>query len=528
MIRLRQIKVDLNKSSIDDIKEKCAKKINIKSSSIKYIKIVEESIDARRKPQINLVYTVDVSIDNEIDILSKVKDNDIFITPNEEYKIDSFGDIKLNNRPIIVGTGPAGLFCGYILANFGYKPILIERGEPVLDRVKTVEEFWKTGKLNKESNVQFGEGGAGTFSDGKLVSQVKDSKFRKKKVFDTFIKCGADRCIGYINKPHIGTDRLRDVVINMRNEIISMGGEFLYNSCLTDIKVDNNKITSININNSKWIDTDVLVLALGHSARDTFNMLYNHKLEMVGKPFAVGIRIQHPQKLINKSQYGMEETRLGAASYKLTYKAKNGRGVYSFCMCPGGYVVNASSEDNRLAINGMSYSDRSSKNANSALIVTITPDDFGSNPLDGIKFQQKLEANAYNKGNGMIPTQIYKDYKNNIESKKLGSVEPIFKGNYKLCNINEILPSYINESLVEAIEYFNNKIKGYSSDDAIISAVESRTSSPVKIIRDDSGVSNIGGIYPCGEGAGYAGGITSAAIDGIKVAEFIISKYTNE
>ncbi len=526
MIRLRQIKVDLNKSSIEDIKNKCAKKLKVKTSSINDIKIIEESIDARRKPQINLVYTVDISIDNEMNILSKIKDNDVFIAHAEEYKLEKTGTIKLKNRPIIVGTGPAGLFCGYLLAEAGYKPLLIERGECVEDRVKTVEEFWNTGKLNKESNVQFGEGGAGTFSDGKLVSQVKDNKYRKKKVFDTFIKCGADECISYMNKPHIGTDKLRNIVINMRNEIKKMGGEILYNTCLTDIKVVDNQITSININNDKWLDTDILVLALGHSARDTFKMLYARNLEMMSKPFAVGIRIQHPQKLINKSQYGSEEVpKLGAASYKLTYKAKNGRGVYSFCMCPGGYVVNASSEDNMLAVNGMSNSKRDSKNANSALIVTVNPTDFGESPLDGIKFQQELETRAFNAGRGMIPTQTYKDYKNNTISKNIGSIEPIFKGHYKLSNIRDIFPPYINESLIEAIDYFNSKIEGYSSDDAILSAVESRTSSPVKIIRDENGVSSILGIYPCGEGAGYAGGITSAAIDGIKVAEFIVSKY---
>lgn len=526
MIRLKQIKININEDSIDNIKKKCSKKLNVKDSDITNIIIKEQSLDARRKPELYFVYTVDIEVNNEIYLLSRYGNNEIYSAPKEEYIFNITGTEKLKNRPIIVGTGPAGLFCGLLLAEHGYNPILIERGEPVDNRVKTIEEFWKNNKLNTNSNVQFGEGGAGTFSDGKLVSQVKDTSYRRKKVFDTFISCGADKKIGYVNKPHIGTDKLRNIIKNIREKIISLGGEFRYNTCLTDIKIDNNCITSIEVNNNTWIDTDIVVVATGHSARDTFKMLYDKKISMEPKPFAVGIRIQHPQDMINKNQYGViSHPKLDAASYKLTYKSTNGRGVYSFCMCPGGYVVNASSEEGRLAINGMSNNARDSKNANSALIVTITPNDFGNNPLDGIKFQRELEEKAYKIGTGLIPIQLYKDYKNNIESTKLGSIEPIFKGNYKLSNINDVFPNYINDSLKEAIEYFNRMIKGYSDGDAIVAAVESRTSSPIRIIRDDNGESNIQGLYPCGEGAGYAGGITSAAIDGIKVAEFIAQKY---
>lgn len=528
MIRVRQVKVNINEDNIENIKKKASKKLFVRPDEIKCIKIHEQSIDARNKPELFFVYTVDVEVNNEDYVLKRCKSSDVLITPHEEYVFNITGTNQLNNRPIIVGMGPAGLFCAYLLAETGYKPVIIDRGEPVEERVKTIEEFWNTGTLKPNSNVQFGEGGAGTFSDGKLVSQVKDSTFRRKKVFDTFIKHGADPKIGYVNKPHIGTDKLRDIIKGMREEIISMGGEFRYNTCLTDIEIDNNKIKRIQVNNSEWIDTDIIVLALGHSARDTFKMLYDKQLKMAPKPFAVGIRIQHPQDMINKNQYGLvSHPKLEAASYKLTYKATNGRGVYSFCMCPGGYVVNASSEEGRLAINGMSNNARDSKNANSALIVTITPDDFGTSPLDGIEFQRRLEENAYKLGNGLIPIQLYKDYKNNNVSTKLGSIEPIFKGNYKLSNINDVFPSYINESLKEAIEYFDRKIKGYSNGDAIVAAVESRTSSPIKIERDDNGESSILGIYPCGEGAGYAGGITSAAIDGIKVAELIAQKYKN-
>lgn len=528
MIRLRQIKVNVEEDSIETIKKKCSKKIALRPELIRNIIIQEQSLDARKKPELYFVYTIDVEVDNEEQILRKFGCNDIFQTPIEEYKFLINGINKLNNRPIIVGTGPAGLLCGYLLAQNGYRPLLIERGEKVEDRVKTIEEFWKNGSLNVNSNVQFGEGGAGTFSDGKLVSQVKDSSFRRKKVFDIFIECGADPKIAYLNKPHIGTDKLRDIIKNIREKIISMGGEFRYNTCLTDIVINNNKIKSVILDNKETIDTDILVLAIGHSARDTFKMLYDKKIRMEPKPFAVGVRIQHPQKIINKNQYGYEKhPKLEAASYKLTYKTKSGRGVYSFCMCPGGFVVNASSENKRLAINGMSNNDRGSENANSALIVTITPSDFGDSPLDGIEFQRSLEEKAFELGNGLIPIQLFKDYKNNKVSKSLGNIKPIFKGNYTFSNINNVFPEYINESLKEAIMYFNNKIHGFSCDDAILAAVESRTSSPIRIERNEIGECNIKGIYPCGEGAGYAGGITSAAIDGIKVAEFIAQTYNN-
>ena len=528
MIRIRQIKVEFTKSNVDTLKEICASKLKIKVSDIKSFKINKKSIDARKKPLLYFVYEIDIEVNNEDKILKNNKSLDILRVSEEEYQFKITGNKKLNNRPVIIGSGPAGLFCAYILAENGYKPIIIERGEKIEERVKTVETFWKNGNLNPNSNVQFGEGGAGTFSDGKLNTQVKDKENRKKKIFDTFINCGAASDIAYESHPHIGTDMLRNVVINMRNKIIKMGGEFKYNTCLTDIKVNNNKLESIILNKKQELKTDVLVLAIGHSARDTFNMLYKHNLMMEPKPFAIGVRIQHPQKLINKNQYGMEyHELLEAANYKLTYKASNNRGVYSFCMCPGGYVVNSTSEENRTCINGMSNHARDSKNANSAIIVTVSPKDFGNNPLDGIKFQEKLEEKTYKLGSGKIPVQLFKDYKNNIESTKLGNIEPIFKGEYTLANINTIFPDYINEALKEGIAAFDKNIKGFASDDAILSAIESRTSSPVRIVRNEYGISSIDGIYPCGEGAGYAGGITSAAIDGIKIAEFIASIYKN-
>ena len=524
MIRVRQVKVLYNESSIENITKKVAKKLNIKETDIKSIKINKESIDARKKPEIYYIYEVDCDILNEELILRKNKSNDILKIEEKEYEIKVTGTSELNKRPVIIGSGPAGLFAGYYLAKLGYKPLIIERGEKIEDRVKSVEEFWNKGILNKNSNVQFGEGGAGTFSDGKLNTLVKDKEGRCKEVFKIFVENGADSNILYKNKPHIGTDVLRNVIINMRNKIIEMNGTFRFNTTLTDIKIENNNIKSIILNNNEEIDTDILILAIGHSARDTFKMLYENNILMNPKPFAVGVRIQHPQDMINKSQYG--NVHIDAASYKLTYKASNNRGVYSFCMCPGGYVVNASSEENRLAINGMSNHDRDTKCANSAIVVTVTPDDFGFNPLDGIEFQRKLEEKAYNLGNGIIPVQLFKDYKENKVSTKFG-FEPCFKGNYTFADINKIFPEYINESLKEAIDYYDTKIKGFNREDAILAGVESRTSSPVRIERDEIFNSNIKGIYPIGEGAGYAGGITTSAIDGLKAVEIIASIYKN-
>jgi hypothetical protein len=529
MIRLRQIEINVQEDNIDNLLKKCSKLLRISSREIIEYKIEKKSLDARKKPELFFAYEIDLKLHNEDIILKKNKNKNIFKAPIEEYEFKSIGKEKLNNRPVVVGSGPAGLFCAYMLSLYGYKPLIIERGEEIDKRIKSVEEFWNNNKLNISSNIQFGEGGAGTFSDGKLNTMIKDKRFIQKKVFEIFIKNGAPEEIMYDYKPHIGTDILRDVIKNMRNEIIKMGGEFMFETCLTNIIYTNSTLEAIEINNSKIIKTDVLILAIGHSARDTFKMLYEKKLEIQSKPFAVGIRIQHLQQDINESQLGSKEVKnIGAANYKLTYKSSSNRGVYTFCMCPGGYVVNASSEKNHLAINGMSNYKRNTSNANSAIIVTITKDDFGNHPLDGIKYQKNLEKKAYEIGNGLIPTQRYIDYKNNLLSTSFGKINPIYKGGYNFANINDIFPNYINESLIEAIEYFGTKINGYNCDDAIISAVESRTSSPVKIIRDENLESNIKGIYPCGEGAGYAGGITSSAVDGIKIFEMIASKYSNQ
>ena len=524
MIRLRQIKIEVDKDNLDLLKEKIVSKLRININDIKSLKINKKSIDARKKDKIYFVYEVDLNLVNEDKILSKNKSNNILKVEKEKYEINVTGTKKLSVRPIVIGSGPAGLFCGYFLASLGFNPLIIERGEKIEDRINTVEKLFNEGILNENSNVQFGEGGAGTFSDGKLNTLVKDKFNRCKKVFEIFVENGAPEEILYLNKPHIGTDILRKVIINMRNKIISMGGEFRYNTTLTNLVINDKKIEKIEVNNNELIECEVLVLAIGHSARDTFKMLYKNNLLMSPKPFAVGIRIIHPQEMINTSQYGTKY-KLPPADYKLTYNTKEKRGVYSFCMCPGGYVVNASSEKKLLAINGMSNHRRDSVSSNSAIVVALSPSDYGKSVLDGISFQRKLEEKTYKIGNGKIPVQLYEDYKNNKVSTKFGNVEPIFKGGYTFANINEIFPEFINASLKEAIDYYDTKIKGFNRSDAIIAGVESRTSSPIRIERDENFNSSVIGIYPCGEGAGYAGGITTSAMDGLKVCEKIVEQY---
>ncbi len=518
MIRIRQIKLPINHTE-DDIKNKICKKLNIKKEDIKKIIINKKSIDARK--EINFIYEVDIETNKESQILNK-KIKDILKTPNEKYVFNITGEKTLKEKPIIIGAGPAGLFCAYFLAKKGYKPIIIERGEEIDKRVKTVEKFWNKNILNPNSNVQFGEGGAGTFSDGKLNTTSKD--IRIKEILKIFVKNGAPKEILYIKNPHIGTDILRNVIKNIRNEIIEYGGKFIFNKTLKDITINENKVTKIKIND-EIIDAENLILALGHSSRDTFKMLIKNNLKITSKPFAIGVRVQHKQKLIDINQYGKEYKNLPKANYKLTYKSSEGRGVYSFCMCPGGFVVNSSSENEKLVINGMSNYKRDEENANSAIIVTVSEKDFGNHPLDGVKFQEELEKITYKEGQGNIPVQLYKDFKENKISKNFGKIKPVMKGNYQFSNLNNIFPKYIINSLIEGIEHFDKKIKGFSDDDTILAAIESRTSSPIKIVRDENLESNIKGIYPCGEGAGYAGGIMTSAIDGIKVAESIAKKY---
>ena len=514
MIRVRQVKINVLKDNIDSVISIALKKANVSKDNLISYKINKRSIDARDKQDVLYVYEIDLKVKDENNIKLT---NDICLVKEEKYL---FKANKKNIKPVIIGSGPCGLFAAYMFAEAGLKPIIFERGSNIDTRVEDVECFWNDNKLNINSNVQFGEGGAGTFSDGKLNTQIKDKENRIKKVLDIFIKHGAPEEIAYDYMPHIGTDKLREVVKSMREYIISLGGTFNFNSCLTNIIVKNNHIEEIEINNKDYYKVDTLILAIGHSARDTFYMLHDNNVVMENKPFAVGLRIMHNQSMIDDNQYGKYAKYMPPASYKLIHNI-DGHGIYSFCMCPGGYVVNASSFENKLVINGMSNYARESGIANSALIVTVNEKDYGSNLFDGVKFQEKLEEKAYEIGNGLIPISKYIDYKNNTISSNFGSIKPLFKGNYTFANLNNLFSNEFNNIIKNGIDYFGAKIKGFNNPDTILAGVEARTSSPIKIIRDDNLESNIKGIYPAGEGAGYAGGITSAAVDGIKVYEKI-------
>ncbi len=522
MIKVRQIKIDVKKYSYDKLYNKVLKILGVRSSDVISFKINKRSIDARDKSFVYYIFEVLVELVS-YDLIKY--SNDVLWYDDVSYSFSNIGSSKINDRIVVVGSGPCGLFCAYKLAQYGYKPLVIERGEKTFDRVSSVEKFWNTGVLNKESNVLFGEGGAGTFSDGKLNTLVKDKRNLMSEVFRIFVENDAPEEITYIKNPHIGTDLLRNVVVNMRNKIIEMGGEFRFSTKLTDINVSSNKLVSITVNDSEVIPCSVLVLAIGHSATDTIKMLYNKGIKMSNKPFAVGLRVMHDQELINKNQYGDYSSFLGSASYKLTHVTSDNHGVYSFCMCPGGYVVNSSSLDGRLVINGMSNYKRDSGVANSAIVVSVSEKDYGSNLFDGLKFQQSLEERAYKIGNGSIPIQRYIDFKNNIYNDNYKVNGSVIKGSYSYANLREIFPSFISKDFISGMEYFNKKIPGFSNDDVLLLGVESRTSSSVKIIRDDWYQSNISGIYPAGEGAGYSGGITTSAMDGILVFEAIASKY---
>lgn len=553
MIRINQLKLPLGHEK-EQLYERAAKKLHVRMEDIKKLQILKQSIDARKKPEIWYSYVVEVSLKDgeakEEKLVRRLKDANVFISTEKPYMLPKPGEETLSHPPVIIGAGPAGLFCALTLARKGYRPILLERGEDADTRTRRVEEFWKNGTLCPSSNVQFGEGGAGTFSDGKLNTLVKDSSGRNKEVLRILTEFGADPSILYINKPHIGTDVLSKIVKAMRKEIEALGGSVRFLSQVTDFVIKEGRLVSLVINGKETIPVQAAVLAIGHSARDTFETLYQRQVPMEAKAFAVGLRIQHPQTLINKSQYGREDCpELGPASYKLTYQASGGRGVYSFCMCPGGYVVNASSEPERLAVNGMSYHDRAGENANSALIVTVTPEDFSHytdseekqrisidnekeshdeeevSPLAGIAFQRTLEKQAYRLGKGAIPVQLYGDFEKNRPSKDFGDVKPAFKGAYTFANLRELLPESLSQALLEAMPAFGRTIHGFDRPDAIFAGIESRTSSPVRIPRNTQMESRIAGLFPCGEGAGYAGGITSAAMDGLKTAEELIRRY---
>lgn len=533
MIRIQQLKLKINHHE-EELEKKIRRELHLKPGDFLQYQIKKRSIDARKKPELYYSYLVDCQVSQEKKVFRRADPKKVLLVEKTEYQFPKTGTQPLLAAPVIVGTGPAGLFCGLMLAMHGYRPILLERGMDVEQRIKDVETFWKEGILDPKSNVQFGEGGAGTFSDGKLNTLVKDSSGRNQEVLRLFVDAGADPSILYDNKPHIGTDVLVRVVKEIRKKIESYGGTVRFGAEVTGIQLQNERLTGLVINKKDLLPCSTAVFALGHSARDTFQMLYDAGIHMEAKEFAAGFRVEHPQRTINLSQYGKADPDpLQAASYKVTAKAKNGRGVYSFCMCPGGYVVNASSEQGRLAINGMSYSGRKGSNANSAIIVSVKKSDFPSeHPLSGIAFQRQLEQAAYQAGNGKIPVQRLGDFKaalsgGNTAGKEAetDSLQPCMKGQYTFADITGILPKEMSEAFLDGMEQFSKLIKGFGEDDVLVSAIESRTSSPVRILRNETFESNIKGVYPCGEGAGYAGGITSAAMDGIRIAEAIAVKY---
>ena len=524
MIRIRQIKIPVLEDNKDFLEKKICEKLKIHFFDILSYQISRKSIDARDKKNILFVYEVDLCIQKEDSVLKRIHSNDIFKVEEASYEFPK-GESIPEDRPVIVGSGPAGLFCSYMLAEAGFRPIVLERGESMDSRIETVEKFFQTNELNPNSNIQFGEGGAGTFSDGKLNTLTKDKMGRSKRIFEIFVENGAPEDILYIHNPHIGTDILRDVIKNMRNKILSLGGEFHYSSCVTDLLIQEGSIVGVEINHSKKISSSIVVLAIGHSARDTFMMLHEKGIPMRPKNFAVGVRVEHPREMIDKWQYGEFAKYLPSANYKLTFQTKSGRGVYSFCMCPGGFVVNASSEEGRVVVNGMSNYKRDEKNSNSAIVVSVTPEDFGQDLFSGMEFQRKLEEAAYQEGSGFIPVQQYIDFCKNQVSENFGEVHPNTKGATSFGNLRNVLPNFVADSILEAMPEFDKKIHGFARGDALLLGVETRTSSPVVIVRDENFVSSIQGLYPCGEGAGYAGGITTAAIDGVKVAERIVLSF---
>lgn len=515
MLRINNIKI--RKDITDyEIFETAIKKHAIKKDDILNWHIVRKSIDARKKDDVHYTYSIDIQVqdENKYKKLERVKKIEM---PNIKIKKN------LTTRPVIIGAGPAGLFSSLILVQNNIKPIIIEQGQPVEKRKESVDNFLKTGKLNTLSNVQFGEGGAGTFSDGKLTTGINSPFCRK--VLEEFVYFGAPEQILYLSKPHIGTDNLIHIIKNMREYIISKGGTFLFDTKVIDFEIMNHHIVSLRtIHNQleETIKADNVILAIGHSSRDTFETLHHKGISMESKNFSVGVRIEHLQKWINQAQYGtITKLNLPPAEYKLAYHSNNGRSCYTFCMCPGGAVMASSSESNSIVTNGMSNFLRDGKNANSAVLVNVTPEDFKStSPLAGIYFQKDLEEKAFILGgsNYFAPVQRVEDFLKNQKSKQIGQVKPTYQPGFTLSNLNEILPTFVSDTLKQGIQFFDTKLHGFANPDSILTGVETRSSSPVKIPRNEKLTSNISGIYPCGEGAGYAGGIMSAAVDGIKCA----------
>lgn len=522
--KISNIKIPIQEMT-DDILQYISNKLGLIRDNISNFKILSKSIDARKSRQGELffIYTIELNYPKD---LTKVKSKWQVSKVSEKHIVpSSYKGSKKNfhKSPIIVGFGPAGIFVALKLAQLGANPIVLERGQDVISRKEDIDSFWNNGNLQVNSNVQFGEGGAGSFSDGKLTTRVKDPLNRE--ILQCFVDHGAPEEILYLHKPHIGTDILRNVIKNIRKEIISLGGQVLFNSCMTDIIIEGQKIVGVEVNNKDSYETEHLILAIGHSARDTYELINKKKINLEAKGFAIGLRIEHPQSLINKAQYGehWQSPHLKAADYQLTYRdEETGRGVYSFCMCPGGFVIASSSGEGGVVTNGMSYYSRGEENANSAIVVNINPADFHYDPIKGIEFQRKYERLAFELGgkNYNAPIQLVGDFLENRESVAIGEVKPTYTPGVTLSNVALALPHYVSNSIRHALPHFNQKLKGFSTYDAILTGVETRTSSPLRILRDKTTREslNIKGLYPIGEGAGYAGGIMSAALDGLKCA----------
>ncbi|QQE85207.1 NAD(P)/FAD-dependent oxidoreductase [Pseudomonas putida] len=528
MLRITELKLPLDHPD-EALREAIVQRLGIRDEQLLSFNLFKRSYDARKKnSELLFIYTIDLEASNEAELLGKFADDrNISVAPDVTYKYVGHAPADLQERPIVVGFGPCGIFAGLLLAQMGFKPIILERGKEVRQRTKDTWGLWRKSVLNPESNVQFGEGGAGTFSDGKLYSQIKDPLHHGRKVLEEFVKAGAPDEILYINKPHIGTFRLTGMVEQMRQDIIAMGGEVRFQEKVTDLLIDDGQLSGVVLESGEQLQSRHVVLALGHSARDTFRMLHGKGVFMEAKPFSVGFRIEHPQTLIDKARLGKYagHPKLGAADYKLVYHAKNGRSVYSFCMCPGGTVVAATSEPGRVVTNGMSQYSRNERNANSGIVVGIDPErDYPGGPLAGIELQERLEAHAYVMGgsNYQAPAQLVGDFVAGKPSTALGSVEPSYKPGVTLGDLAPSLPDFAIEAIREALPAFDRQIKGYNLHDAVLTGIETRTSSPLRITRGEDYQSlNVKGLFPAGEGAGYAGGILSAGVDGIRIAEAV-------